>query len=306
MWSMSCAPSLRGARNRTVAQDSRDQNVGQDRAEDDLPLVPAQVALPGFPRNLRVLHHCRRAAVRSPPQTRNLGRAVCLCRLLYGARQTGRRIDVLLLHPLAILLVDLRPLETELGPAVARLDTADAARIRAGRSLLRPAAGAIPPPRALGEQFTLVLARAHTARRHLLARHEAQQACENGADFPGRVEALGVEVGDAEAQAGAGLEAAGRGVHADGGRREGVVWREHERAPVLAAFVGGLGRPCEDVVPFEDVLLGRVGDDVGRGRFGDGGVLLGKALGCCWCGHGVMCGCVEVWRCCGGALGARR
>ena len=107
-----------------------------------------------------------------------------------------------------------------------------------------------------------------------------------------------MEVGYAEAQACAGLEAAGRGVHANGGRREGVVGWEHEGAPVLAAFVWCLGRAGEDVVPFEDVLLRRVGDDVGWRRLGDGSVLLGEALGCCWCRHGVwVCGRVNVWMC---------
>ena len=58
-----------------------------------------------------------------------------------------------------------------------------------------------------------------------------------------------MEVGDAKAEPGRGLEAAGGCVHADGGRREGVVGREDEGAPVLAAFVGGLWRAGEDVVP---------------------------------------------------------
>ena len=52
-------------------------------------------------------------------------------------------------------------------------------------------------------------------------------------------------------------------MHADCGRGEWVVWWEHERAPVLAAFVGGVGRAGEDVVPFEDVGFAGVGDDVG-------------------------------------------
>lgn len=59
-----------------------------------------------------------------------------------------------------------------------------------------------------------------------------------------------MEVGDAEAEAGAGLEAARGRVHADCGRGEGVVGREHESAPVLAAVVRGVGRAGQDVVPF--------------------------------------------------------
>lgn len=62
-----------------------------------------------------------------------------------------------------------------------------------------------------------------------------------------------MEVRDGEAQAGRGLEASAGSVHADRGRGEGVVRREHQRAPVLAAGVGRAGRPGQDVVPFEDV-----------------------------------------------------
>lgn len=62
-----------------------------------------------------------------------------------------------------------------------------------------------------------------------------------------------MEVADAEAEARAGLEAARGSVHADGGRGEGVVWREEERAPVLAAVVGCLLWAGDDVVP--SVLL---------------------------------------------------
>lgn len=79
-------------------------------------------------------------------------------------------------------------------------------------------------------------------------------------------------------------------MHADGGRGEGVVRGEHEGAPVLAAFVGGVGGAGEDIVPFEDVLLRGVGDDVGRGGLGDGGVFAGEALGCGGGGHGVYVG----------------
>lgn len=62
-----------------------------------------------------------------------------------------------------------------------------------------------------------------------------------------------MEVADAEAEARAGLEAARGSVHADGWRGEGVVWREEERAPVLAAVVGCLLWAGDDVVP--SVLL---------------------------------------------------
>lgn len=84
-----------------------------------------------------------------------------------------------------------------------------------------------------------------------------------------------MEVGDAKAEACGGLEAAGGGVHADGGWGEGVVGREEEGSPVLAVFVRGVGWAGEDVVPFEDVGFGGVGDYVG-GRVGlDGLVFAG-------------------------------
>ena len=70
-----------------------------------------------------------------------------------------------------------------------------------------------------------------------------------------------MEIADTEAEACRGLEASTRCVHADCWRCEGVVWWEHERAPVLAAFVGRVRWAGDDVVPFEDVGFGWVGDN---------------------------------------------
>ena len=81
-----------------------------------------------------------------------------------------------------------------------------------------------------------------------------------------------MEVGNREAKAGRGLKAAGRGVHADRGGSKGIVGREEERAPVLAVRVGGVGRTGEDVVPFQDIVFGRVSDDEWRGISLDGGI----------------------------------
>ena len=99
-----------------------------------------------------------------------------------------------------------------------------------------------------------------------------------------------MEVRDAETEARGRLEAAARGVHADGWGREGVVRREYEGAPVLAAFVGGFGRAGEDVVPFEDVAVGWVRDDVRRRVFGYGFVFSCEAFVGGAGGHDV------VWR----------
>lgn len=59
-----------------------------------------------------------------------------------------------------------------------------------------------------------------------------------------------MKVANGEAEACAGLEAARGGVHPDGGGCKGIVGWEHERAPVLTAFIGSIWRPGEDVVPF--------------------------------------------------------
>ena len=84
-----------------------------------------------------------------------------------------------------------------------------------------------------------------------------------------------MEVADAQTQALRAPEAAARGVHADRGWRERVVWGEYEGAPVLAVFVGGAGRAGEDVVPFEDVGFRGVGGDEFGGRAREGGVFAG-------------------------------
>ena len=59
-----------------------------------------------------------------------------------------------------------------------------------------------------------------------------------------------MEITDAETKPCGGLEAAGRGVHADGRGSKGVVGWEDESSPVLAVFVGGVGWAGQDVVPF--------------------------------------------------------
>jgi hypothetical protein len=58
-----------------------------------------------------------------------------------------------------------------------------------------------------------------------------------------------VEVGDAQAEAGGGLEAAGGSVHFYSGWGDGVDWGEYQRAPVLAVVIGGFGWAGENVMP---------------------------------------------------------
>ena len=74
-------------------------------------------------------------------------------------------------------------------------------------------------------------------------------------------------------------------MHAYSGRGERVVWREEEGAPVLAAIVRGVRWASEDVVPFQDILVGRMCRYVGRRRFCDGDVFFGESLSRCRCGH---------------------
>ena len=80
-----------------------------------------------------------------------------------------------------------------------------------------------------------------------------------------------MEVGYAEAETGGWLKSTARGVHADRRWCEGVFWREHQRSPVLAAFVRGFRRAREDVVPFENVAFRWMRDNEGgwvlRNRF---------------------------------------
>lgn len=74
-------------------------------------------------------------------------------------------------------------------------------------------------------------------------------------------------------------------MHAYRGRREGIVRREHKGTPILTTVIGRVGWAGENVVPFKDVLFRRMGDNVRRRRFGDGGVFFREAFGCCGCSH---------------------
>lgn len=58
-----------------------------------------------------------------------------------------------------------------------------------------------------------------------------------------------MEIADAEAEAGRGLESAGGGMHTDCRGSEGIVGWEHEGAPVLAVVVGCLFWTGDYVVP---------------------------------------------------------
>ena len=154
----------------------------------------------------------------------------------------------MLMHPFPILQIQFRPLGFEFHAPVSGFHGTDA--LGRGhhafnitplgiRTRAAAATRGIPPSGPRGQILAFGFAGADAPRRHLLARHETEEADEDGADFPGRVEAFGVEIADAEAEAGGGLEAAGGGVHSDGGRGEGVVGGEEEGAPVLAVVVGG-------------------------------------------------------------------
>lgn len=85
-----------------------------------------------------------------------------------------------------------------------------------------------------------------------------------------------MKIGDRETKFVRRSEAATRGVHADRGRGEWVFGREEECAPVLTTGIGSLWGAGEDVVPFENVGFGRMGDDIWRGVGLDGLVFAGQ------------------------------
>lgn len=66
--------------------------------------------------------------------------------------------------------------------------------------------------------------------------HEWDETSDDGGDGPRRVPSVRMEVGDGKAEAGVGLETAGRGDHVDGWRAEREIGREHELAMVVTAW----------------------------------------------------------------------
>ena len=151
----------------------------------------------------------------------------------------------MLRHPLPVLLVHLGPLRPKLGAAVTGLNVA----LLRGVLGVRAAAGRVPPARPRRQVLALRLGAGHGARRHLLRGHEREQSDEDGRDLPGRVEGPRMEVGDGEAQPCRRLEATGGRVHPDSGRRKGVIGREDQGSPVLAAMIRGILGTGDDVVP---------------------------------------------------------
>lgn len=59
-------------------------------------------------------------------------------------------------------------------------------------------------------------------------------------------------------------------MHDDRWRRKRVVWRKHQRSPVLAVVIWGGIRSSEDVMPFQNVGFGGVSDDIRRGVLSNG------------------------------------
>lgn len=62
-------------------------------------------------------------------------------------------------------------------------------------------------------------------------------------------------------------------MHADRGRSKGISGWKEEGAPVLTVHIRGVWGTSEDVVPFQDIVFGRVGDDVWRRVGLNGGIL---------------------------------
>ena len=65
-------------------------------------------------------------------------------------------------------------------------------------------------------------------------------------------------------------------MHADRGWSKGIRGWEEKGAPVLAVHVGSIWRTGKDVVPFQNVIFGRVGDYVWRRVCLDGGIFSGE------------------------------
>jgi hypothetical protein len=75
-----------------------------------------------------------------------------------------------------------------------------------------------------------------------------------------------VEIGDREAEAGGGLEAARGGMHSDCGGCEGVVGRENQGAPILTIVIGCVWGAGEDIMPSVRRLAGKREGEEGSGR----------------------------------------
>jgi len=94
-----------------------------------------------------------------------------------------------------------------------------------------------------------------------------------------------VEVRDGQTKSRGGLESSRWCVHSNSRRSERVVWWEDEGTPVLTVVVWGLLRAGYYVVPFQNVVLGWVGNDVWWRIRLDSLVLAGETLGRCLCRH---------------------
>lgn len=64
---------------------------------------------------------------------------------------------------------------------------------------------------------------------------------------------------DAQADLAVGFEAAVRGGEAEGRRTERVCGRQYDAAMVEAVGIDRVGRPAQGEVPFEQVILERLG-----------------------------------------------
>lgn len=144
------------------------------------------------------------------------------------------------------------PFCSELETTVASLDVAeafcggsDAGSCSSGGS----ATGRIPPPGSGGEYAAVSSRGADAAGSHFFAGHEGQESDKNGGDFPCGIKRSWMEVTNAKTESRGRLEAAARGVHANGGRRKGVVLGEDQSSPILTVFIGSFGRACNDIMP---------------------------------------------------------
>lgn len=68
-------------------------------------------------------------------------------------------------------------------------------------------------------------------------------------------------------------------MHANGGRGKGIVRGKHKSTPVLAAMIRCVLRAGNNIVPFQDVTLGWMGNDIRRRVLGNGFEFACQTLG---------------------------
>lgn len=158
------ATVTRSRRSFSLPKNTSDQHVDEDDASEHQQLIATKPRRPGVSALDDGVNDSLSLAT-TPARDAQLGPAG-----RSPGSSAGGRVDVVLRHPPPILLVELGPLGTKLGAAVAGLHVALLRRILG----VRAAARRVPPPRSRGEYSALVRSGGYRAGCHLLRRHEGQ------------------------------------------------------------------------------------------------------------------------------------